>query len=270
MESALDLDCSVDLSPLEDVLGRLAAVNPARLATEVRHAAILLCKSLRARTKEAPKNIRKRTDEWSAVPSPDAPRYLTYRRRASGKRRRPSSLKLPKPLRRWQLTRRKGTERETVKNYFVYTRAARGKSGRMAGKSAASERAELLRVHGGIPRAGIARKSWGWIAKKIYNAASGLGDSMLAARQLRGVRRDPRAAVDGRHSVLPDGAAAELKNALDYIASAVPPSAVSEAAAAAAKNLERSLSETLDNALKGGPAASAPAGAQPFWKGLTR
>lgn len=224
----------VALKRLSDVLERVERETPGRLATETRRAALYICRSLKARTRKAPKKIPKA--EWRAEPSANPPRYAHSN--SAGR-----AL-----LRRWTLWRKLGTPAAYAKDHFVYTRAHRAKNGRMVGKRAAEEVRELLRVHGGIQNAGLAKASWGWVAKRLYSAAAD-GELMVAWRTKRW-RRDPRRAVAGAFSLLPNGGAAQIVNSLDYILSACPPSAVGEAVLAAANRLEHNIKNHIERSVK--------------------
>lgn len=216
---------------LEALLDRVAKETPSRLATETRRAALYICQGLKKRTRSAPKRIPRR--EYAAEPSPHPPRYIHAR---DGRL-----------LRRWAFTRKLGTPDAYTMHYYVYTDAHRGKGGRMTGKNAAAERRELLRFHGGIPRRGLARKSWGWLAKRVFSGSS-MGD--LSWKRSKGERRDPRLSVGGHFRRRPDGADARLINALDYISAVVPPAVVSQAVTAAANRLEHNIRNRLERTLK--------------------
>ena len=148
---SVDIDQAA-VSKLTGLLTRIETAMPQRAAAEIRRAAIYICRSLAAKTPVAPK--RARPSEYRANVSPVPPRYITTT----------SGL-----LRRWELTRKLGTPAQYTRNHYVYTKARRGKDGRMVGKRPAQEKRELLLHHGGISRRGIAKKSWGWIAQKIYS-----------------------------------------------------------------------------------------------------
>lgn len=224
----------VALKRLSDVLERVRREAPGRLATETRRAALYICRSLKARTRKAPKKIPKA--EWRAEPSANPPRYAHSN--SAGR-----AL-----LRRWTLWRKLGTPAAYARDHFVYTKAHRAKNGRMVGKREAEEVRELLKRHGGIPNAGLAKASWGWTAKRIYNAAD--SGALMVAWRTKKWRRDPRRAVAGVFKRFPDGGAARILNRLDGILSACPPSAVREAVDAASKKLEHNVTEYLDKIAK--------------------
>ena len=222
------------LKRISDVLERVRRAAPGRLANETRRAALYICKSLKARTRKAPKKIPK--SEWRAEPSANPPRYAH-----SNSAGRPL-------LRRWTLWRKLGTPAAYAKDHFVYTKAHRAKNGKMVGKREAEEVRELLKQHGGIPNAGIAKASWGWAAKRIYNAAA--DGALMVSWRTKKWRRDPRRAVVGVFKRLSDVCSAQILNRLDYILSACPPSAVTEAVNAAANRLEHNILNHIERATK--------------------
>lgn len=228
----VDVDAAA-LARVQGLLDKIATKSPKRLATETRRAALYICQGLKKRTRKAPKKIPRR--EYSLVPSPLPPRYI----HGNGAGR--------PLLRRWALTRKLGTNAEYTKHYYVYTNAKRGKCGKMVGKNQAEEKREVLAQHGGISRAGLAKKSWGWIAKGIY-AASNQGD--LSWKRTRGERRDPRRYVKGMFNAIGLDAEARITNALDYILDAMPQGAVSEAINAASKRLEHNINRNIERMTK--------------------
>lgn len=227
VDMGIDID-EAAVAGLDDLLSRIAVETPRKLGTETRRAAIYICQALRARTKKAPKRMR--PNEYSAEPSNVPPRYVHSN--SAGRHL----------LRRWSLTRKVGTPDQYTKDHYVYTNAHRGKGGRMVGKSPAQERRELVRNHGGISRAGLAKTSWGWVMKQIYNAAP---VSDIAWKKTKGERRDPRQYVKGIFTQVASGAMAQIDNSLDYILDALPPGAVGEAIEAATKRMEYNVSEGL-------------------------
>lgn len=133
----------------------------------------------------------------------------------------------------------------------------------MVGKHLAQERHELLQQHGGIPRHGLAKKSWGWIAKQIYNA---VGIEDLAYKPRKGEVRDPRKAINGVFKRLTTGGEAVLQNKLDYIMEALQPGALNEAVVAATQNLSRSVEASLIEAEEKRAAAAPRSGGTPWWE----
>ncbi len=229
---SVDVDAAA-LARVQGMLNKVAKQSPKRLAIETLRAALYICQGLKKRTRKAPKKIPRR--EYSLVPSPLPPRYNH------------SNSAHHKLLRRWAFTRKLGTPAEDTRHYYVYTEAKRSKNGKMVGKNPSEEKRELLKFHGGIRRSGLAKKSWGWIAKGIY-AASSQGD--LSWKRTKGERRDPRDYVKGMFNPLGLGAEARITNALDYIKDAMLPGAVSEAITAASKRLEHNINRNIERMLK--------------------
>ena len=228
IQASITID-GAGVARLEALLRRVATESPKRLASETRRAAIYICQSLRARTKVAKKNIRSYPSEYVANLSTLWPPYIH------------SNSAHRRLLRRWQLARKLGTPAERVHHYYVYTDRHRVK-GKMVGGSLAREKSELLRLHGNIPRHGLAKMSWGWVMKQI----SSTENVDLSWKKTRGERRDPRQYVKGLFISLADGAAAvEIHNNLDYILDALPPGAVDEAITAAVKRLEHNINNHL-------------------------
>ena len=188
-----------------------------------------------------------------AVPSPIPPRYIHSN--SAGHRL----------LRRWQLTRKVGTPDQYTKQHYVYTNAHRGKSGKMVGKSASAERRELFRYHGGISRAGLAKKSWGWIMRELHNGA----DTDVSWKRTKGERRDPRQYVKGMFARLAGGAAAQIRNALDYISEALRPGALDEAVNAAYKRMEYNVGAEIMRA-ENAPAVTVRRTAYQNWVAHTK
>lgn len=235
VDVTMDIDQAA-VAKLDALLSRVAADAPRRLATETRRVALYICQALKSRTVVAPR--RARANEVQAMPSPVPPRYV-------------HSNSAGHPLlRRWQLTRKVGTPDAYTKHHFVYTAAHRAKGGKMVGKNQSKERAELLRLHAGISRRGLAKKSWGWIAKGIYGGTS----DDLSWKKTRGERRDPRNYVRGMFQKSTSGAFAAIENHLDYALDALKPGAMSDAINAATKRLEYNIAADLMRA-ENAPAA---------------
>ena len=232
----VDVTAQIEAAALvrvQKLLDDVAKKSPQRLATETRRAALYICKSLKARTRKAPKQIRPK--ERGVFLSYAPPRYIH-----SNKKGRPL-------LRRWTLVRKKGTPDDYAKHYYVYTKAERGKNGRMIGKNNAAEKREVIEKHGGISRHGLAKKSWGWIAKEIY-AASSMGD--LSWKRHKRERRDPQQYVKGEHKPTASGAFARILNRLDYIRAALKPGALADAINAATNKLEHNIRKQIEGIAK--------------------
>lgn len=227
----VSVTCDIDqaaVAKLDGLLSRIQRETPRRLASETRRAAIYVCQSLRARTQVAPKRIRK--SEYEATISTVPPKYIHSN--SAGRRL----------LRRWTFTRKLGTPEQYTYHHYVYTDRHLGKGGRMVGGNRSAELRELLQQHGGIPRAGLAKQSWGWVMKQIHGGAS----ADFTWKRRRGDRRDPRQYVEGRFAQSPTGAFALIRNALDYISEALRPGALTEAIDAAAKRLEHNIENHIE------------------------
>ena len=232
----VSVNVSMDLGALErlnGILDRVERETPGRIASETKRAGIYICQSLRSRTKKAKKNIRSYPSEWAASVSSVPPKYIHSN--SAGRHL----------LRRWTLTRKRGTPDERTNNYYVYTDRHRGARGRMVGGSRAGELRELLLHHGGIPRAGLAKISWGWVMKQIGGSSA----DALSWRRTSHERRDPRNFVKGIFRRLGAVASVEIRNSLDYILDALPPGALGEALNAASKRLEHNINNHIERAV---------------------
>ena len=229
----MSLNVAIDeasVARLDSLMRRVATETPKRLGKELQRAGIYICKALKKRTKIAPKQIR--PSEYRAEPSLDNPIYLT---------------KAGRLLHRWNLTKKVGTPAQSTHSHYVYSNARRGKGGKMVGKNAAAEKRELLRLHGQIARRGLAKKSWGWVAKGIYGGrASGMGD--LSWKRRPRDRRDPRDWVRGIFANLGTASSVQLLNKLDYALDALPPAALNEGITAAVNRLEHNINHHLERA----------------------
>jgi len=267
LEANVEID-EAAIGQMTSLLRDVAYFMPERLAAETQRAAIYVCNSLRARTKVAPKRAPK--GEWSATPSAVPPRY-NHSNSAHGKL-----------LRRWTLARKLGTPAAYSKDFYVYTSARlrvtkrvaevtvgshkrRTPSGRttsvsshtrkvkiaqrrMVGKKPAQEIRELLKFHGGIQHRGLAKKSWGWAANKIYNNGAASGD--LSWKHGKKDRRDPRRYVRGMFFKTGSGAEARIDNNLDYAYPSLPPGGLEDAIRAAAEKLRHNLRESVLSVFK--------------------
>jgi len=162
--------------------------------TAPRIAAIMVCKSLRARTKVAKKN-----KGMKVIVSNDSPKWITYK----------NGQKLAAPLRRWKVTL---TDRGKTFTKYVY-------AGTM------SEMKQQLRLlvgtnyypldasgnglkkKGGVR--GLAKKSWGWVMHNIYN-----GDAPDTPWQRR--NRDRRNPKDAAKESMSRPFLAIISNRLGY------------------------------------------------------
>ena len=234
------------INSMNALLKEVAIYLPHKLETETRRAAIYVCKSLKVRTRVAPKRIPK--SEYAATPSVVPPRYVH------------SNSAHRKLLRRWTLARKLGTPDAYAKHYFVYTEArrkwVRGRGYVMVGKQNSKEIRELLRFHGGIQHRGLAKKSWGWAAQKIFNGSADAGE--LSWKRGHNDRRDPRRYVKGMFTKNGDGAEVRIDNNLDYAADALQHGAVTDAVIAAVKKLRYNLEAAFLRAFERTGGVDAP------------
>lgn len=210
-------------------LNGVAKETPQHLAKVTKVTGLEMCKTLKARTRKSPKRIPPREYSASTHLSP-LTTYITYRR---GK-------KLDVPLHRWRLIRKKGTPAETNNLYFVYSHhkeiVRKGK--RKIVPDLAAEKRELLKYHGGIQHAGLAKQSWGWAAKGIYNGTT----EDASYKRRKHDRRDPRKDVSGESKTWVTGknsgtTEVSIENKIDYICDAMYPGAVDDAAKAALRSM---------------------------------
>ena len=219
------------------ILGGFAKAMPEQLANRTKQVSFAICDSLRARTRKAPRRIPRR--EYSAVPyTGPKPHYVTNSRNSR------HGLSAGLTLHRWTLTRLVGTSGQHSSDYYVYARLRHNRRGLIV-KDLASERRELLRLHGGIQHAGLAKASWGWVKQEIYTGAV-----TTSSMRRKKDRRDPAAAVSGVFRSTGTEAEAILSNKLDYIAAATPPEAVNAAMNAASRSIEHKIKEEAERLIQ--------------------
>lgn len=235
---------------LSDFLEGVARDAPAQLAKVTKMTGLAVCASLKAGTKKSPKRIRPSEYIANTHLSP-LTTYITYRR---GK-------KLDVPLHRWRLTRKKETPAESTHFYFVYTHKPKEVFRRRMGMrngnyqgivtrkivpDLAAEKKELLKYHGGIQHAGLAKQSWGWAAKGIYNGTS----EDVSYKMRKHDRRDPRKDVSGESKTWVTGknsgtTEVVISNKLDYIQDAMKPGAVDSAMNKGISSMEAKIKNGL-------------------------
>lgn len=224
------VDVSVEIDPaavarLDSLLERVEKETPGRLATELKRAAIYICTSLRARTKKAPKRIPRADVRWGR----SDPQYIIGSKgKAKGKL-----------LRRTVVNR----YRNGVKGNIVKWKLLDGDP--QTTRATSADLSAAWKRFGSITRHGLAKKSWGWVMKEIYNGAPA-GD--ISWKRTKGERRDPRQFVRGLFRRTAGGAFAQIHNALDYIFAAVAPGAVDQSVEAAANRLEHNIDNHIQRA----------------------
>jgi len=125
--------------------------------TAPRMAAIMVCKSLRARTK-----VSKKNKGMKVVVSEEKPKWISYK----------NGQKLPKPLRRWKVTL---TDRGRTFTKYVYagtTAEMKQQLRLLVGTNyyPLDATGNGLKKKGGVR--GLAKRSWGWVMHNIYNGAA--------------------------------------------------------------------------------------------------
>ena len=176
----------------------------------IRRGTIALVKGLRARTirskKQAPTNDVQRCEK---------PRYLTPK--GKGQRAVPA----------WKVKRHGGSDTR----YYTH---------------AAESRAEARRRFGKYTRWGLAKHSWGWFMKTLFNRAelaSGNPATKIDDRMAEGHLREVVTGSNPHIEVL-------IVNKLDYIRKALPPNALAEAMAAATRYINGQIDKGLATARK--------------------
>lgn len=251
----VSISANIDKAAVDGInqfLNKIAEKSPEQLAKATKMTGIALCQSLRKNTIAAPKTIALRRQEYLATTKDvKKPPYLTYWK---GKR-------LDKSLHRWRLTRKKGTPAESTHFYFVYTHKPKEVFRRRMGMrngnyqgivsrkiipDLAAERRELLKYHGDIQHAGLAKQSWGWAAKGIYNGTT----EDVSYKRRKHDRRDPRNDVSGDSKTWVTGKNSgttdvTIENKIDYIQDAMKPGAVEQSVKSAIANMEWKFQDIL-------------------------
>lgn len=214
MAAILDISASVPQAVVSDFMRACSRYadelgNTQRVA--IRRGTIALVKSLRARTAKAKKQ----------APTGDVtratPRYLTPK----------GHHQKPQPA--WVIRRHVGDKGE---RHYIHT---------------ADTRAEARRKYAQYTRYGLAKLSWGWFMKALFN------------RSIPGESANPRAKVDSRmtegylrESGVGKGRVVEvlIVNRLDYITAALPSGALEESMRAATNSINKQIDDGLAKARK--------------------
>lgn len=181
-------------------------------AVAIRRGTIALVRGLRARTAKAKKVVPLQSVTKYDGPGP---KYITPK----GKNQ--------KPQRRWQIVRRGGADKQ------AYVKPA-------------DTRADARRRHGAITRWGLAKHSWGWFMKSLFNRAEQTGGNpktKIDARMTDGYLREYVSGTNPRIEVL-------IVNKLDYITEALPPTALSDAMSAATRYINGQIDKGVAKARK--------------------
>lgn len=178
----------------------------------VRRCTVALIKSLRARTKAAKKKRPMKSFEKYAG---SGPHYITPK---SGKY-------MGVPLHRWTMDGFKKHQPHT----FIY---------------AAESKRDAWERHAGIKRHGLAKRSWGWFMKALFNRAEGSdygGRLKIDDRMVEGGIREIVTGRNPRIEVL-------IVNKLDYITDALSDADLSAAMSAANDSLLWQLNKAIEEA----------------------
>jgi hypothetical protein len=180
----------------------------------VRRCTVALIKSLRARTKTAKK---RRPMKAFAKYTGNGPHYITPK----------SGLFKGVPLHRWTMEGYKRHQPHT----FIY---------------AAEDRRDAWQRHGKIKRYGLAKRSWGWFMKALFNRTEG-GDNggrlKIDGRMVEGGLREIVTGSNPRVEV-------RIVNKMDYISEALSDADLSAAVSAANDSLLWQLNKAIERAKK--------------------
>ena len=214
MATLLDISASVPQATVADFMRACSRYtdelgNTQRVA--IRRGTIALVKSLRARTAKAKKQAPV-SDITRATP-----RYITPK----GKHQKSQPA--------WMIRRHVGDKGE---RHYIHT---------------ADSRADARKKFAQYTRYGLAKLSWGWFMKTLFN------------RAIPGESANPRAKIDSRMAeghILERGAGKGrvvevlLVNKLDYITAALPSGALEDSMRAATNSINKQINEGLTKARK--------------------
>lgn len=209
MAAGLTIEAEADKAAIKafmDALARYETATKRSMKDAVRSATIDLVRSLRARTRKAPKIVPRDDARWGE----SDPKYIT--------------AKDGRQFRRVVITRwAHGTSRNSVHWQLVRTkyRSRRTKRGGVSESWSEATPAMLREARqrfGGIRNWGLAKKSWGWFMKSLFHASM-QDENPRAKIDSRMVDAQKRES-DTEYSVV-------LVNRLEYIRKAMPPGAMS-------------------------------------------
>lgn len=243
MHAAIAFECDVSESGIADfvkALSRYQRETQRDMRSALRSATIDLVKSLRARTRKAPKVAPRDDVRWGE----SNPKYLTYDNRQFRR----------VVVSRWN----KGTKYNTVNWQPVrkkYRRRMGMRNGNYQGIVTASKATptmlrEARQNFGKIRQWGLAKKSWGWFMKSLFRASMRYENPKAIIKP---------GMVDGGiqefREVLPDGTVdrsapircdIDIVNSLDYIRKAMQPGTL----AVAVQKATNSINKKIDSGLK--------------------
>lgn len=223
MPAAIAFECEVSERGISDfvkALSRYQKETQRDMRSALRSATIDLVKSLRARTRKAPKVVPREDVRWGE----SDPKYLTYDRRQFRR----------VVVSRWH----NGEKYQRVHWQEVMRRFRRRmgmRNGNYQGIVTASEATpamlrEARHRFGGIRQWGLAKKSWGWFMKSLFGKSMQDENpkALITSRMVDGGIREFR-------EVLPDGTVdrmapvrcdIDIVNRLEYIRKAMTPLAL--------------------------------------------
>lgn len=209
MAAGLTIEAEADKAAIKafmDALARYETATKRSMKDAVRSATIDLVRSLRAKTRKAPKIVPRDDARWGE----SDPKYIT--------------AKDGRQFRRVVITWwAHGTSRNSVHWQLVRTkyRSRRTKRGGVSESWSEATPAMLREARqrfGGIRNWGLAKKSWGWFMKSLFHASM-QDENPRAKIDSRMVDAQKRES-DTEYSVV-------LVNRLEYIRKAMPPGAMS-------------------------------------------
>ncbi len=233
----VQFDCEVDAQSIADftkALARYQRETQRDMRGALRSATIDLCRSLRARTRKAPKIVPREDVRWGE----EEPKYYTGKKSGRMFKRvvvtRWSSGKRVQKV-HWQEVQKKQRTRKSGKVVSV--------------EATAPMLREARQRFGKVRMWGLAKKSWGWFMQALFNKS--MQDE------------NPRAVITGRmvdremtekREPLPDGTIdlqapikceITLVNKLEYIRRALQPGALAAAVRAATNSINKKITAGL-------------------------
>lgn len=239
MPAAIAFECEVSERGIADfvkALSRYQAETQRDMRGALRSATIDLVKSLRARTRKAPKIVPREDVRFGE----SDPKYITGK---DGRQFRRVVVS------RWF----GGKKKQSVHWQLVQTKYRARKTARGVSESWTESKATMLREarqrFGGIRQWGLAKKSWGWFMKSLF------GKSMQDENPKALIKPSM---VDGGiqefRETLPDGTVdpsapircdIDIVNRLGYIKKAMPPGVLAVAVQKATNSINHKISDGL-------------------------
>lgn len=205
----------------------------------MRMGTIDLIKSLRART-GGTRVSRKTVALKDVYPSEKRPKFVTN--------------KDGHVFRRWTVVRYTKGEKRLVEEFVPSYQKTRGTKAR---PDVVAQRKSAIENYGQIRRWGLARKSWGWFMKALFNKSAGQsGENPKAEVNSRMVD----GAMTERRSASPDGSISldapvevtiDIVNKLSYINEALFPGALKRALEAASRSINEKVRSGIGEAGRG-------------------